>query len=288
MHWSKRIIHLAGGDPSLYETLESHLDQMAAIIESNQYGASVKTFHKEPSAQSKDESLESLMEMINTGVSLVTFMGHSAQFRLDFNLLNSSAYANKGKYHTFMAMGCYAGQIFETQQSISEEYNLIPDKGSIVYLSNSTAGIPYVLSVYGSELYRAMGGSYYGKSIGDAIRATNNIILNETDEFIKTQAMSITYNGDPAIRMNVLKGQDFMPVHASAKTIESSIYSSDKTVAINLDIMNLGVNYNDSLEVQISVKLPNGELKQALSKKFYRQNIKKILHLMFHYMELHL
>ena len=277
MHWSKRIIHLAGGDPSLYETLESHLDQMAAIIESNQYGASVKTFHKEPSAQSKDESLESLMEMINTGVSLVTFMGHSAQFRLDFNLLNSSAYANKGKYHTFMAMGCYAGQIFETQQSISEEYNLIPDKGSIVYLSNSTAGIPYVLSVYGSELYRAMGGSYYGKSIGDAIRATNNIILNETDEFIKTQAMSITYNGDPAIRMNVLKGQDFMPVHASAKTIESSIYSSDKTVAINLDIMNLGVNYNDSLEVQISVKLPNGELKQALSKKIlspkYKENI---------------
>ena len=77
--------------------------------------------------------------------------------------------------------------------------------------------------------------------------------------------------------MNVLKGQDFMPVHASAKTIESSIYSSDKTVAINLDIMNLGVNYNDSLEVQISVKLPNGEQKQALSKKIlspkYKENI---------------
>lgn len=188
MQWSKRIIHLAGGDPSLYETLESHLDGMKDIIQTNQFGASVKTFHKEQSAIEGNENLTELMDMINEGVSMITFMGHSAQFKLDFNILNPASYQNKGKYHTFLAMGCYAGQIFETYKSISELNNLTPEKGSIVYLSNSTAGIPYVLSVYGAELYRTMGGSNYGKSMGEAIKATNNVILESPDEFIKTQA----------------------------------------------------------------------------------------------------
>jgi hypothetical protein len=266
MQWTKRIIHLAGGDPSLYETLQSHLDGMKDIIQTNQFGASVKTFHKEQSAIEGGENLTELMDMINEGVSMITFMGHSAQFKLDFNILNPASYQNKGKYHTFLAMGCYAGQIFETHKSISELNNLTPEKGSIVYLSNSTAGIPYVLSVYGGELYRTMGGSYYGKSMGEAIKATNNIILESSDEFIKTQAFSLTFNGDPAIRMNVLKGQDFKPVAALVKTPNSSaIFIEDKSFNIDVEILNLGVNYNDSLDVELKMKFPTGEIKTVLN-----------------------
>lgn len=267
MQWNKRIIHLAGGDPLLYTTLETSLNNMRSIIEHNQFGASVKTFHKENAGSLQGESITDLLSMIDEGVSLISYLGHSAQFKLDFNITNAKTFSNKGRYHTFLAMGCFAGQIFATSRSISEEHNLVAEKGSIVYLSNSTAGIPYVLGVYGDEFYRALGGSYYGKTLGETIKATNNIILTSTDEFVRTQALSLTYNGDPAFRMNVLKGQDFMPIKGSLTTKVKSIFAEDKSFDVKLDIMNLGVNYNDSLEIEFKMKLPSGEIKTVLQTK---------------------
>lgn len=99
-------------------------------------------------------------------------MGHSAAVRLDFNLENVDSYKNKDKYHMFMAMGCYAGSMFAPNRSISEDHNLAPEKGSVVYLANTTAGFPDILGVYGSEFYRQLGGKFYGKPIGDAIQET--------------------------------------------------------------------------------------------------------------------
>lgn len=57
----------------------------------------------------------------------------------------------------FVAMGCYAGQMYNSIRSISEVHNLTPDRGSIIYLSNSTAGLPTILSTFGGELYRQLG-----------------------------------------------------------------------------------------------------------------------------------
>ncbi|MBK6573075.1 MAG: hypothetical protein IPG21_11480 [Saprospiraceae bacterium] len=258
--WLKKVIHLSGGDPTLFGIISSQLASMEDVIENNQYGAQVETFYKQSSSAIEVSNSEKLKSLVDNGVSIISFMGHSVAFRLDFNLENISSYENKGKYHLFVAMGCYAGQMFDNIRSISETHNLAADRGSIIYLANSTSGLPYVLSVYGSEFYRQVGGKYYGKSIGEAIKEVNTNMVLTKNESIIHQALSTSFNGDPSIAFNNNPGQDFTPDASTAKINPGLVYANTKNFKFSVDIVNLGVNYRDSINLLLQNEGPDGKI----------------------------
>ncbi|MGB4817910.1 MAG: C25 family cysteine peptidase [Saprospiraceae bacterium] len=258
--WLKKVIHLSGGDPTLFGIISSQLASMEDVIENNQYGAQVETFYKQSSSAIEVSNSERLKSLVDNGVSIISFMGHSVAFRLDFNLENISSYENKGKYHLFVAMGCYAGQMFDNIRSISETHNLAADRGSIIYLANSTSGLPYVLSVYGSEFYRQLGGKYYGKAIGEAIKEVNTNMVLTKNESIIHQALSTSFNGDPSIAFNNNPGQDFTIDASTAKINPGLIYANNKEFKFSVDLVNLGVNYRDSINLLIQNEGPDGKI----------------------------
>lgn len=257
--WIKQVMHLSGGDTRIYSNLENQLNSMKDIIENNQFGATVTTFKKQSSAPVEIADIDALRNRVNSGVSLITFLGHSAAFKLDFNVESVNSYSNKGKYHVFVAMGCYAGQMFQGFRSVSEQFNLPSDKGSIIYLSNTTAGIPNVLGLYGSEFYNSLGGKYYGASIGELSKAVNTELLKINSESAKIQALSLSFNGDPAIHMFTNPDQDFTIDAATLATDPKSIFSSQDSFNFSFDILNLGKSYKDSVLVKIETQLPNGK-----------------------------
>lgn len=253
--WIKRVVHLSGGDPTLFATISNQLETMESVIENNTFGANVETFYKQSSNPIEVSSSDRLKYLVDNGVSIISFMGHSLSTRLDFNLENISSYQNKGKYHLFMAMGCYAGQMFENIRSISEVHNLASDRGSIVYLANSTAGLPYILSIYGSEFYKQIGEERYGLTVGEAVQYSNRKMIEDylvsKNEAIAHQALSISYNGDPAIRLLSPEGSDFIPDGSTVKTNPAFIYADKGKFALELDIVNVGKSIKDSIRVLI-------------------------------------
>ncbi len=258
--WQKRIIHLSGGDPTIYSWISNELSTMEDTIETNLFGAHVETFYKQSSNTIEVSNSEKLKSDINEGSSIIAFMGHSAAIRLDFNLENVDSYKNKDKYHLFMAMGCYAGAMFSANRSISEDHNLAPEKGSIVYLANTTAGYPNILGIYGQEFYHQLGSDNYGKSIGEAMRSTFSVLQKLGGESLLTQAYSTSFNGDPAIHININKSQDYTVDSKTVTTNPSLVFSSQKEFQLKFDVVSLGAYVKDSLLLTIDKKLPSGKI----------------------------
>ncbi len=256
--WLKRVVHLAGGDPTLYATLRSQLSGMETEIETNPFGGIVETFYKESSGPVEVINSEKLSNLINSGVSIISFMGHSISFRLDFNLDNINEYKNKGKYHMFVAMGCYAGEMFLNNRSISESQNLAADKGSIIYLSNTSAGLPQILYKFGNDLYSQLGGKYYNEPVGDAMRAVFKDLIATNGQENIYQALSTSFNGDPAIKLNNNPSVDITPDGTTAKSKENLIFADQKSFEFNIDFVNLGYSAKDSIKVIIENEYPDG------------------------------
>ncbi len=265
--WQKRIIHLSGGDPLIYQWISNELHTMEDTIENNLFGAHVETFYKQSSSSIEISNSEKLKSAINDGSSIIAFMGHSASVRLDFNLENVDSYKNKDKYHLFMAMGCYAGSMFSPNRSISEDHNLAQDKGSIIYLANTTAGFANILGIYGREFYHQLGTAYYGKPIGDALKATFSVLQKLGGETLLTQTYSTSFNGDPAIKLNVNTYADYTIDPQTVTTNPSLIFTSQKEFQLKFDVVSLGAYQKDSILLTIDKKLPSGKIVNVYNSK---------------------
>jgi hypothetical protein len=93
--------------------------------------------------------------LINQGVSIIGYFGHSSANTLAFNLSDPSVYTNQGKYPFFNISGCSAGNyyIFDPNRlnnvlTISEKYVLADQRGSIAFLGDTHLGIPPFLNIY--------------------------------------------------------------------------------------------------------------------------------------------
>ncbi len=256
--WLKNVVHLAGGDPTLYSTIRSQLAGMENVIENNNFGASVETFYKESTNSVEVINSDKLKDLINNGVSIITFLGHSANFKLDFSLEGIQDYKNKGKYHTFIALGCYAGEMFHVVRSISEIHNLTADKGSVLYIANTTAGLPQILYTFGNDFYSKIGTEFYGKPMGDAVRSVILNLLATKSENQMSQGLSITFNGDPALKLNNNPDVDVTLDGATAKHIDKNIFIDQKEFTFSVDLVNLGMDKLDSVKVQIENVFPDG------------------------------
>ncbi|MCC6817137.1 MAG: hypothetical protein IT267_12050 [Saprospiraceae bacterium] len=256
--WLKKVIHLSGGDPKLYSTLRSQLKGMEDEIENNKFGAEVETFYKESTSSTEVITSEKLQNLINTGVSIISFLGHSISYKLDFSLESVNDYKNKGKYHAFVALGCYAGQMFLNNKSISETQNLTAEKGSVLYISNTNAGLPGLLYEFGTNFYSQLGGDYYNEPVGDAVRAVFSNLISRNQESLISQALSISFNGDPALRLNNNKEIDITPDGNTAKHLDKYVFADQKQFKFSVDLVNLGKAYSDSVKIKLENVYPNG------------------------------
>ncbi|NOT38296.1 MAG: hypothetical protein HOP11_13065 [Saprospiraceae bacterium] len=256
--WLKRIIHLAGGDPTLYAVLRSQLAGMENEIEQNAYGGNVTTFYKESTSNIEVINSDALQNLINEGVSIISFLGHSNSYKLDFSLAGIDEYLNKGKYHVFLALGCYAGQMYINNRSISETQNLAADKGSIIFISNTTAGLPGILYTFGTDFYSQLGGAYYNKPVGDAVKLVINNLIASKNEAQLYQALSTSFNGDPALRLNNNAEIDVTVDGTTAKHKDKFIFADQKEFTFNVDLLNLGYGTEDSVTVKLENVYPDG------------------------------
>ncbi len=96
--WMKRVIHLGGGDPNIQDFIKSELGQVQSIIENGTFGADVHPFYKTSNDVIQEAPSEQVAHLINTGVSMVTFFGHSSPSLLDFDLESPESFNNYGKY----------------------------------------------------------------------------------------------------------------------------------------------------------------------------------------------
>jgi len=269
--WMKRVLHFAGGTVGS-ENLGflSQMNQWATTLEGPFYGAQISTFSKTSSAPITINTSDSLTALMNGGVSLMNFLGHSSSQSWDIGVDVPTTYSNRGKYPMIISNGCYAGDIHlhytDLSSSTNSEYwTLIPELGSIGFLALTTPGLDNVLETFTTSLYNEIGVNNYGgtfaKSVADVL-AQNEALF--TDMSYKSGFLCMTQEGDPAIHLNAQKLPDYEML---SKNISFNTQASATGFYVILTEVNLAKALAQNYNITLVRTLPNGSSQQYLRRK---------------------
>ncbi len=261
--WQKKVVHFGGGaDAAEQATILSYLNNYKSIIESPYYGADVYTFLKTTAAPIQLTLADSVAQLINNGVSIMTFFGHASGANFDINLDAPSNYDNVGKFPLIIANACFSGDIFQPEgaavSSTSEQFVLDP-KGSIGFIATDDLGIENYLNVYTGNFYTDIANKMYRKPIGQCLQNTVATVQQPNDLLMVMTCLEMTLHGDPGI---ILLPRDSLPDYA---VTDSSIYFSPANVTTQVDsfrvyvvVSNLAEALNQPVQLSVTRTFPNG------------------------------
>lgn len=271
--WKKNVIHMIGAnEQNLIDELYGYLNDDKKIITDTAYGAIVSDFVKNPVPGAEQTAAERLRVLMNGGINLLTYFGHSGATVLLFNIDEPANYTNQGKYPVFHMMGCNVGDIFildETRlaniSTISEKYLFARERGSIAMMAGTSLGRVGSLQVYNRELYKLISRTGYGLTLGELMQKTiANVFVasgGESDLLKRAQNEEYTLNGDPAIRLYQFDKPDYAIEDAMVTVTPAIISAADPNFTIKASIANLGKAINNRLIVEMKRTFPDQSVK---------------------------
>jgi hypothetical protein len=281
--WMKKVVNIAGGkDSSENDLFGYYLNIYKGIIEDTLYGANVETFSKSSSAQVQLFASQRISQLFNSGISLVAYFGHSAADVLEFNLSDPSQYNNDGHYPFFLVSGCTAGnnyrydtlRIIQNHKSISENFVLSKQRGSIGFLASSHFGIPPYLNNYDTQLFHQISDVNYGNSIGNDMKnsiqnqgGSNPSIYTPAYFFTRIHLEEFSLHGDPALTINPHPKPEYVLEDQNVILNPQFISVSENNFSLKAIAYNIGRAINDSITWQVKRTYPNGTSEIIFTKR---------------------
>ena len=270
--WMKNIINVAGGaDNAESDLFVNYLNDYKGIVQDSAFGGYVETFVKASSSAVEQVNGERIEQLINGGVSMIQYFGHSSANTLAFNLSSPEVYTNQGRYPFFNVSGCSAGNFYifdpsrlQGSMTLSEKYVLADQRGSIGFIASTHLGIPPFLNFFNTKLYDAFSRDLYGNTIGNQLKKTIQDLGSNPanlDFYTQIHLEELNLHGDPAIRINAFAAPDFVVEDPLVKISPSIISVADNSFSVTVKMMNIGKVINDSIRVSVIRKLPNDSSK---------------------------
>ncbi|HSB91988.1 MAG TPA: C25 family cysteine peptidase [Flavitalea sp.] len=277
--WMKNIVHVTGSsDPFLGTVLCNYMAVYRQLIEDTVYGGHVTTFCKQSSNPIEQLASGLLDRKFEEGISMLTYFGHSSSTTLEFNLDEPARYNNPGKYPVFYVNGCNAGNFFtfntqrlSIQETLSEKFVLAKQRGSIAFVASTHYGIVNYLNLYLDNLYGMIGGSDFGKSLGELNRdAMKKMVDNfgSLDFYSRIHAEQMTLHGDPALVLNYSPKPDYVMETPQILLKPSYVSVADKNFTLKVRMYNIGKASSDSIRLAIRREYPDGSFELI-----YNENI---------------
>ena len=256
--WMKNILHFGGGSSVAEQNiLKGYLKQYEQKVSDTLFGGYVRTFLKSSTDPIQINQSDSLRDIINNGVSIMTFFGHAAGIGFDISIDYPSEYNNYGKYPFLVANSCFAGDVFGPSVSSSEEFVLIENKGTIGYLAATSAAGAYELNLYSNRFFHNLSGPFYGKPVGKNIRNTIEEVQT-TNIYVKNIILLKTLHGDPAIVINSQPRPDYKITPQDIYFTPKNVTTEVDSFTVNVISTNIGKAIADSMMVEVTRTFPEG------------------------------
>jgi hypothetical protein len=259
--WMKRALHFAGGK-SVLETArhEAYLNGYAQDFESGEIGGKALLFRKNSASPYQTTLADSVRELINNGVAMMTFFGHSSSTGgFDISIDSPSQLRNKGRYPVLLGNSCFAGNYHQSGiRSTSEEYVIQKDAGVIGFIANGNLGVGLYLNEFSSAFYENLAVGNYGESLAESMRqAVIAVQSANTQELLKNVCIEMSLQGDPSIKLNLSEDPDFVVANGQVEVSPKDITADLTEFKIQIRIDNIGRNTTDSVLIQLNRKFPN-------------------------------
>lgn len=258
--WMKRVLHVGGGTSNEeQEQFKFYLNTYKNIIQGDYYGGVVHDIFKKVNDPIEVSQTLFLDSLINTGLSLITFFGHSATSSIDFNI-RPEDFKNKGRYHVMLSNGCFIGNIFGKEVSYSDKFILAKDKGAVGYIAPYTYSLAPSLNEYSLRFYRNICINKYGDELGNVLHAVHTDIERYASVYDKMLAHQFIFHGDPAVRVNPHARPDFVITPATIQFEPDIINSTIETFTLKVITTNIGRTQSGFYTIQVERILPDGQV----------------------------
>ncbi|MDB5197609.1 MAG: hypothetical protein JWP88_1980 [Flaviaesturariibacter sp.] len=267
--WMKNVVHAVGAsEPGLLASIDSYMNGYKQIIKDTLFGGNVTTFTKSSPNSVEQVAVGELDRLFTEGITLLTYFGHSSTSNLEFNLNNADQYSNQGKYPLFLAQGCNAGNCytfnttrFSSKITLTEQFVLAPNRGTIGFIASSHFGITDYLDIYNRRIYEQLGVKSYGKSIGEILKAAIKDVFSYTtqdDFYARATCEESNLNGDPAIKLNPHAKPDYAVEDQNVRVNPAFVSVADASFNLKAKFYNIGKAINRDIVVQVKRDYPNG------------------------------
>jgi hypothetical protein len=164
--------------------------------------------------------------------------------------------------------------------SLSEDYMLTKDRGSIGFLASSHFGIVNYLNIYTASMYKSMAVENYGKTLGIIQKAALAGLLNSVpagDFYGRMHAEQINLHGDPAFKMYASPQPDYVIEDPLVRISPTPLSVAETDFKLEVKWLNIGLAVNDSFTVHVIRQFPNGTsidlYKQRLAATRYKDSL---------------
>ena len=262
--WMKQVLHFGGGS-SEYEqsNFKDYLAVYEVLVEDSLFGGNVHTFLKNSSDPIQMNLSDSVENLINTGVSIMTFFGHAYGNNFDQSIDEPENYENTGKYPFILANSCLIGNIHTNGYSSgSERFVLAEDKGAIGFLGSSSLGVASYLDKYSKEFYENFSTDFYGWPVGKIVQQTIKDMQDSTFLYNRDVAMNMTLHCDPAVILNSHKKPDYTIYGKNGLTQPNVFFGPEQvsseidSFSINIIITNIGKAQGDTFQLKVTRDFP--------------------------------
>ena len=277
--WMKNFAHvIGGGDPFLQGVINEYMKSASRFVKDTLIGAKVYTFEKITSAGVDLVNSGLLGNLFTEGLGVLTYFGHSSANSMEFNLDDPSIFDNAGKYPLFIANGCNAGNFFvydtlratTGKKSITENYVLIPGKGSIGFIASTHFGIVNYLNLFTSIFYRRMAQDDYSSTIGQLLTNVlkEEIVQGGNSDFYNVLTVEqILLGGDPAVSLFSHPLPDYVVEDPLIKIAPTPLSVSNTNFDLKVKFQNIGKATQDSVLVYVRRELPDGTMVDLYKQK---------------------
>ena len=274
--WMKNILHFGGGSSQIEQVfLNNYLRQYKEKLEAPHFGGYVRTFLKSSTEPIQINQSDSLKQIINNGVSLMTFFGHATGVGFDISIDEPSEYENAGRYPFVSANSCYSGDLFGNYVSTSENFVLLENKGAIGYLGATSLASTGELHQFSSRFFGNLSLEMYGEPIGKNIRQTIRD-LQAPIYSLKFISLFSALHGDPSLVINSFPQPDYRLTTPDISFIPVEVTAELDTFTVRIRAVNIGKANTDSMMVELVHTLPDGNSEiflQRVAAPLYQKNV---------------
>ncbi|MFN3917270.1 MAG: C25 family cysteine peptidase [Flavobacteriales bacterium] len=261
--WQKNVIHFGGGSSASEQQLfAQYLNNFGNIIEDTLFGGNVNTFLKTSSDPISVVDFQKVGQLLQEGVSLITFFGHATQAGFDQSIDEPANWNNTGKYPFVVGNGCYTGDVHQPQNySVSESFVLTPNVGSIGFLSTVKLGFSPSLYSYTLNFYDKVGRANYGDAVGKNMKRVSQMYISQSQIPIDANEVTISgmsLQGDPALKINYHEAPEIEIIPQRVFFTPDIINLSVDSFNINIVVTNIGRAFHDTVVVDLTRNFPNG------------------------------
>ena len=262
--WAKELLHLSGGGGNHPEDafeipyFRSIVDGFKKIAEGPYLGGHVVTKSK------TSVGLEQInvSTIVNQGVNLITFFGHSDSYGTDIDIGKvddpTLGYNNTGKYPVILINGCNAGTIFSNQTTFGENWMLTANKGSRNFIASTTFGYSNLLQKYSDLFYQVGFGdsTFIKKGIGDIQKESSRQYLSISSPTLNNiaQVQQMVLAGDPALKLFGTALPDYSINNGSLSLVSldgNQVTSLSDSFAIKIIVKNVGAYPPRSMRIRL-------------------------------------